>query len=196
LKEIGWVGHTKVIGALRAYAVRHGNGPFVTEIERPVNELHSFQDEHNVHNEWQGCLRIGWFDAVATHYAMRAEWESSFDHCGYSSPPGIHSLAITNVDRMERWLREGHDWCLCTGYEWRGGGPLVFEPGCLFPHHPGKLTEDLFQARPSYDRSGNTVEDLLVAIESLLHCPIEIASQGPTRDGKSWSGSLAEPHRK
>ena len=194
LKEIGWVGHTTVIGALRSYAVRHGNGPFVTEIERPTSELHALQDDHNVHNEWQGSLRIGWFDAVAAHYAMRAEWESSFDYAHYHSPPGIHSLAITNVDRLERWIRDGHAWCLCTGYEWRGGqgnGPLVFEPGC-FPS-PAGMTAALFEARPSYGRSGDTDAHLLAAIESLLHCPIEIASHGPTRDDKSWAGSLAGP---
>ena len=199
LKEIGWVGQTKIIGALRAYAVRHGNGPFVTEvIDRHGNDpMHmAFKDDHNSHNEWQGSLRVGWFDAIATHYAMRAEWQSSFDYAGYSSPPGIHSLAITNFDRMESWLRAGHRWNLCTGYKWNGDGPLVFEPGNIFHPHPGSLTDDLFQARPSYDCSGDTVEDLLVAIEHLLSCPIEIASQGPTRNGKSWSGSLSEPRRK
>ena len=192
LKEIGWQGHTKVIGALRAYAVRHGNGPFITEIERPTSELHALQDDHNVHNEWQGSLRVGWFDAVATHYAMRAEWESSFDYAHYHSPPGIHSLAITNVDRLERWIRDGHAWCLCTGYEWRGGqgnGPLVFEPGCF--SSPAGMTAALFEARPSYGRSGDTDAHLLADIESLLRCPIEIASHGPIRDGKSWAGSLA-----
>ena len=189
LKEIGWVGHTTVIGALRSYAVRHGNGPFVTE-----NDLHGFfRDDHNIHNEWQGSLRVGWFDTIATYYAMRAEWQSSFDYAHYHSPPGIHSLAITNLDRMERWLQAGHHWNICTGYKWNCEGPLVFEPDNIFHQHPGNLTEDLFQARPSYDRSGNTVEDLLVAIERLLGCPIEIYSQGPTRDGKSWSGSLAGP---
>ena len=199
LKEIGWEGHTKVIGSLRSYAVRHGNGPFVTEIKPLANELQSFQDDHNVHNEWQGSLRIGWFDAVATHYAMRAEWESSFDYASYHSPPGIHSLAITNVDRMKKWLRAGHPWIICTQYKWNGDGPLVFEPGCFAPPNfslSADMTAALLQATPVYEREGNTDHDLLVAIESLLHCPIEIASQGPTRDGKSWSGSLAEPHRK
>ena len=76
LQEIGWQGRTKVIGALRAYAVRHGKGPFVTE--KDSCELRkALLDDHNVSNEWQGSPRIGWFDAVATYYAMRAERESS-----------------------------------------------------------------------------------------------------------------------
>ena len=127
---------------------------------------------------------------------MRAEWESSLDYAHCCSSPGIHALAITNLDRMGRLNKAGIPWRICTGYEWNGGGPLVLEPGNIFHPHPGSLTDDLFQARPSYDCSGDTVEDLLVAIEHLLSCPIEIASQGPTRNGKSWSGSLSEPRRK
>jgi len=194
LKEIGWQGHTKVIGALRAYAVRHGNGPFVTEF-KPVDNcelIGILKDEHNVLNQWQGSLRIGWFDAAATYYAMRAEWESSFDYAGHSSLPSIQSLAVTNIDRMEKWISSGHHWDLCTGYGWLyGHGPLVFEPGCFSPSFD--RTEALFHASPEYEAWGNTIEDLLSAIESLLHCSIEISSRGPTRDGKSWSGSLAGP---
>ena len=202
LKEIGWQGRTKVVGALRAYAVRHGAGPFVTE-----DHYMQFMDEHNHFNDWQGQPRFGWFDAVASHYAMRAEWESSFDYAHYNSPPGIHALAITNLDRMHRLNHAGIPWRICTGYEWEGCGPLVFEPGCFSPIEsriaglPTGMTAALFQAGPVYGRTGNTDDgdDLLAAIEGLLRCPIEIVSQGPTKDDKSWSGSLDschEPHNR
>jgi adenylosuccinate synthase len=191
LKEIGWKGNTKVIGALRAYAVRHGNGPFVTE-----DHYMEFMDEHNGWNDWQGPPRFGWFDAVATHYAMRAEWESSLDHAHCCSTPGIHALAITNLDRMGRLNKTGIPWRICTDYEWNGGGPLVFEPGC-FPRREGRIaalpsdmTAALFEAMPVYGCSGGTDSDLLRVVEGLLRCPIEISSRGPTRNDKSWFGSL------
>ena len=179
LKMIGWAGQTKVIGALRAYAVRHGDGPFITEDHHYVEE---FQDEHNTFNNWQGAPRFGWFDAAAAHYAMVADRESSLDYAGCSSPWGIHSLAITNLDRVHKLLKDGKHWKICTGYTWNGGGPIVFEPGCFTP--PAAMTDALFQAEPVYGRRGNTISDLLAAIETLLHCPIEITSQGPTRDEK------------
>ena len=185
LQMIGWEGSTKVIGALRAYAVRHGDGPFVTE----NHHYTEFQDEHNTFNNWQGTPRFGWFDAVAAHYAMAAERESSGSYAGAKTPWGIHALAITNLDRMHKMLKEGKHWKICTGYTWNGGGPLVFEPGCFTT--PAVMTKALFQAEPVYGRRGNTISDLLTAIEILLHCPIEITSQGPTRGEKLWDGSVS-----
>jgi adenylosuccinate synthase len=74
------------IGVIRAYATRHGEGPFVTfdaELTR------ARPDEHNGDCAWQGSFRLGAFDAVATRYAL--------DAAG-----GVDALVMTNLDRLAR----------------------------------------------------------------------------------------------
>src|SRR3989339_659853 len=83
-KEIIGLSQAKIIGILRAYATRHGNGPFVTENKRLSSLI---PDLHNSSNEWQGKFRIGWFDLVTTKYALEVSGK-------------IDSLAITCVDRL------------------------------------------------------------------------------------------------
>ncbi len=56
------------IGILRAYATRHGPGPLVSE-NAPLSE--QLVEPHNTTNPWQGPMRVGWFDAVATRYALQ-----------------------------------------------------------------------------------------------------------------------------
>jgi adenylosuccinate synthase len=84
LSESGFEGSIGRLGVLRAYSTRHGAGPFVTEDP----ELTAARpDRHNLAHDYQGGFRVGWFDAVAARYAIRA--------CG-----GVDGVAITNVDRL------------------------------------------------------------------------------------------------
>ncbi|MCK6681487.1 MAG: adenylosuccinate synthetase [Thermoanaerobaculia bacterium] len=72
------------IGVLRAYATRHGAGPFVTE---DAGLTASLPEIHNVPNEWQGPMRAGWLDLVMLRYAVRVAG-------------GVDALAVTNLDRL------------------------------------------------------------------------------------------------
>lgn len=73
----------KTIGVLRAFATRHGAGPFVSE----DNELsQKIKDVYNKFNLWQGAMRMGWFDIVAICYALQV--------CP------VDELALTNIDRL------------------------------------------------------------------------------------------------
>lgn len=82
LADAGFEGEATRHGLLRAYATRHGAGPFVTEsAELTVTPC------DNVNGEWQGAFRTGWFDAVAARSAL------SF------SP--VDELVVTNLDRLD-----------------------------------------------------------------------------------------------
>jgi len=70
------------IGVLRAYATRHGAGPFPSE-----DKSLSFPEFHNMHGQWQGCFRLGHFDHARVIYAL--------DAVG-----GIDELAINHLDRF------------------------------------------------------------------------------------------------
>lgn len=70
-----------VLGLTRAYAVRHGAGPFPTAGTLAVPE------PHNADGGWQGAFRTGALDGVLLRYAVRV--------CG-----GVDALAVTCVDRV------------------------------------------------------------------------------------------------
>lgn len=74
----------EIVNVVRAFAHRHGAGPFVTE--EPLLSPY-LDDDCNRHNQWQGAFRVGWFDVLATRYALSLN--------GYRG-----MLAVTNLDRL------------------------------------------------------------------------------------------------
>jgi len=169
------------LGVLRAYATRHGPGPFVThdaELESRLPEL------HNGKNPWQGPMRVGWFDAVAGRYAVAVSG-------------GCDAVALTSLDRLSGLPSVR----VCVAY--RGpAGVLRQLPGSPAPsrEHQMALTELLSTCQPVYQelpgwsavRSGSSlapqVESFLRFLESAegIGAPISIVSFGPTAADKLW----------
>lgn len=75
----------RVIGVMKAYTTRVGEGPFPTENDDISELLHSMGREFGATTG--RARRCGWFDAVATHYAAMIN--------------GIDDLAITNLDGLD-----------------------------------------------------------------------------------------------
>lgn len=75
----------KVIGVMKAYTTRVGEGPFPTENETISDMLHEMGREFGATTG--RARRCGWFDAVATRYATMIN--------------GIDSLAVTNLDGLD-----------------------------------------------------------------------------------------------
>lgn len=75
----------RVIGVMKAYTTRVGEGPFPTENDDISDLLHSMGREFGATTG--RARRCGWFDAVATHYAAMIN--------------GIDDLAITNLDGLD-----------------------------------------------------------------------------------------------
>ncbi len=74
-----------VIGVMKAYTTRVGEGPFPTEEESVSDLLHAMGREFGATTG--RARRCGWFDAVATRYAAMIN--------------GIDELAITNLDGLD-----------------------------------------------------------------------------------------------
>src|SRR5207249_3575598 len=55
-----------LLGITRAYATRHGDGPFPTYSAELTSRLH---DSGNPWNPWQGGMRCGWLDLALLRYA-------------------------------------------------------------------------------------------------------------------------------
>ena len=75
----------RVMGVMKAYTTRVGEGPFPTENRQISNMLHEMGREFG--STTGRARRCGWFDAVATRYATMIN--------------GIDELAVTNLDGLD-----------------------------------------------------------------------------------------------
>ncbi|MBA3543883.1 MAG: adenylosuccinate synthase [Chthoniobacterales bacterium] len=76
----------RVLGVMKAYTTRVGEGALPTEDEGIAGMLHEMGREFGATTG--RARRCGWFDAVATHYATMIN--------------GIDDLAITNLDGLDQ----------------------------------------------------------------------------------------------
>jgi adenylosuccinate synthase len=184
LDGIGFEGSVEKIGVLRAYATRHGAGPFPTEATH-LSQL--LPDTHNTFGRWQEGFRAGWFDAVLARYAIAV--------CG-----GIDALALTNLDRItglssvkvatayrlddvSRKEREA----VVSASTWDESGMVVEslrkKPFLTDLGYQESLTAIAERAQPIY-RSAPRGEEFIHMIERELHVSVSIASYGPAAGDK------------
>jgi adenylosuccinate synthase len=172
LAQAGDPGAVHTLGVVRAYATRHGAGPLVTEEPVLAGRL---PEPHNPGGGWQGPMRCGWFDAVATRYALGLD--TAVDH-----------VAVTCLDRLDalRELRLCHSYRMPAG---EGGGPVV-DLGAIAAGPRGVLTERLGRLRPEYleiPRRGPAGEHALIStMEQLLGRALALVSSGPASGDKCW----------
>jgi adenylosuccinate synthase len=176
LRRHGWDGDVVTIGVLRAYATRHGPGPFPTEDPRLADAL---PEPHNASEGWQGAFRRGWPDLVLARYAR--------DACG-----SLDALAITHLDRLGALPR----WKAARAYESfdpdlatldREGLCIGLRPGDLA--HQQRLTHALQQARPVYDALPSDPDRFVERVETELGLPVTVTSHGPKARDKRQRGS-------
>jgi adenylosuccinate synthase len=90
----------RVVGVMKAYTTRVGEGPLPSESQEISDMLHGMGREFGATTG--RARRCGWFDAVATRYAQMVN--------------GIDELAITNLDGLDT-LKELK---ICVAYTCRG----------------------------------------------------------------------------
>lgn len=157
-----------VIGVVKAYATRVGEGPFPTELNDQAGE-----DLRRAGNEFGATTgrprRCGWLDAVSARYAIRLS--------------GVNKLAVTKLDVLDD-LAEIK---ICTDYTVNGESVGV----------PGDA-EDLEQVVPVYESwpgwqsstcDARCWDDLpekaqryLERVSELLGAEIDLVSTGPDRE--------------
>lgn len=184
---------TGVLGIVRTYATRVGEGPFPTEMVEGEAEMAEMIRERG--NEYGSVTRrprrCGWFDAVATRYAAELN--------------GFDSVALTKLDVLDT-LDEIK---VCIGYEVNGKRVNTFPA----------VTSDLRQIKPVYktlagwntDTLGTTdfaslpanAQEYVKFLSRQIGVEIGLISTGPERDQtiimkgsvmESWfdSGSRAQ----
>lgn len=188
LKENNFDGQIVRVGIFRAYGVRHGPGPFVSE----DTELSSLiVDPHNLNNEWQRDFRIGWFDRVAIAYGIEANG-------------GAEELVITCFDQIANLP----EWKICTAYRLPDGDYDRDKFFHLDPNdrslatgirlgpekdleHQAKLAEILMHCTPVYGLTirgtfEERVEGFINMIERDLKVRVCLTSFGPYSQDNRW----------
>jgi adenylosuccinate synthase len=163
---------TGVLGIVRTYATRVGEGPFPTEMMDEEEEIANLIRQRG--NEYGSVTkrprRCGWFDAVATRYAAELN--------------GFDSVALTKLDVLDAM----DEIKVCVGYE-IGGERIDTFPA---------VSHDLRQIKPIYETLAGwksetlgvtKIEDLPAKareyvdfLSASIGVEIGLISTGPERD--------------
>jgi len=157
----------RVVGVMKAYTTRVGEGPLPTETAEVADMLHDMGREFGATTG--RARRCGWFDSVATRHATMVN--------------GIDELAVTNLDGLDTL----DSIKVCIGYR-VGSARLDYIPNdietlskCepIYVEFPGWKTPTdkckSWQEIPAKARS------YLKAIAELTGAKLTIASVGPAR---------------
>lgn len=159
----------KVVGVVKAYTTRVGEGPFVTELKDEIGQL--IRERGHEYGTTTGRpRRTGWLDTVVVNFA-----------CQLSQ---IDCLAITRLDILDTLPTLK----ICTGYKYQGR-PLAEYPASL---KVLDAVEPVYEELPGWqqDISGiRRYEDLPLNarryVERLSECAgsrLGIVSVGPDRE--------------
>jgi adenylosuccinate synthase len=158
-----------VLGVVKAYTTRVGNGPLPTELDEPLAS-----EMRRLGNEFGATTgrprRCGWFDAVVVRYAARVN--------------GLTGLAVTKLDVLDTLDKLG----ICTAYEVTGERFEEF-PGDLMMLEGAKPVYEWFDGWKTSTAGARKMADLPAAarkyldrIRELAATPISYVSVGTRRD--------------
>ena len=158
-----------VVGIVKAYTTRVGEGPFVTELFDEIGERIRIQG-HEFGTVTGRARRCGWFDAVIVKYAARVN--------GLTSISFMLLDVLTGFDKIK----------ICTAYKM--GDEIIH-------NFPASL-EDLAKCEPVYEELDGWNEDItkveryedlpenakkyIARIEELIDVNIDLVSVGPNRN--------------
>ncbi len=159
----------RILGVVKAYTTRVGNGPFPTELKGDLGERMRI-----VGGEFGATTgrprRCGWFDTVVVRHAIQIN--------------GIDELIMTKLDVLDQFKEIQ----ICIGYRFNGRAVDHF-PSCV---NTLDRVEPFYETVSGWMESITTVrrfKDLpkqakqyLRRIEELLQRPVKIISVGPKRD--------------
>jgi adenylosuccinate synthase len=158
-----------VVGVVKAYTTRVGNGPLPTELAEPLQS-----EVRRLGNEFGATTgrarRCGWFDALVVKYATRVN--------------GLSDLAVTKLDVLDTLDMVA----ICTGYEIDGELHEDF-PGDLLALEKVVPRYEWFEGWQTRTADARTLDELpkqarayLDRIESLVEAPITYVSVGTRRE--------------
>jgi adenylosuccinate synthase len=158
-----------IVGIVKAYSTRVGNGPFPTELENDIGErLRKTGGEFGATTGRP--RRCGWLDAVSLRYSIRVN--------------GIQKIAITKLDVLD----EFKEIRVCTDFK-IGGKKLIHYPTdsqTLDAVEPVYQTFKGWQTKTSdiqsYGKLPKEAKQYIEALSKMLDTKIWMVSVGARRD--------------
>ncbi len=158
-----------IIGVVKVYTTRVGNGPFPTEQTNEIGDkLRTVGGEYGATTGRP--RRCGWFDAISTRYSIMVN--------------GIQEIAITKLDVLDQFDHIK----VCTGYKFMGNFVKSFptDTNTLEAIEPIYETFEGWKKPTSgitsYPLLPKNAHNYIEAIEALLNIKIRIISLGARRD--------------
>ncbi len=157
-----------VVGIVKAYTTRVGEGPMPTELSDEVG-YHLQKKGHEFGTTTSRPRRCGWLDLMVVKHA-----------CMLS---GVTHLAITKLDVLNGLDKVK----ICTGYKLDGkkldGFPSAIEDVSIVePMYEEFDGWDDFEKPSSLEDLPSQAQSYLSFVESFLGVPIHVVSTGPKRD--------------
>jgi adenylosuccinate synthase len=159
----------KVVGVVKAYTTRVGEGPFVTEFPKALNE-----SVRSIGHEFGATTgrprRCGWFDALMVRHAVMLN--------------GAGSLAMMKLDVLDQMERLK----ICIAYTYKGKTFRQFpndlevmqKAKAVYKEFPGwKITTREIR---SYEELPKQAKNYIAAIEDLCGSRVDIVSVGSGRE--------------
>ena len=173
---------TSIVGVVKAYSTRVGNGPFPTELHDGTGER-----LRTVGNEFGATTgrprRCGWFDAVAMRHSVMVN--------------GIEQVAVTKLDVLDGFDEIG----ICVAYEHRGKRLRHFPTDLrtledvtpVFEFFPGWKTP--LSAAGRYEELPENARRYLEQMAEMTGTRLWVVSTGPRRDQTIAPPVGADQHR-
>lgn len=167
INEIGSPKDIYTLGITRAYMSRHGHGPLVTE-DAKIKEY--FSEEHNSSTDsWQGDFRYGWFDPLATRYAIEATG-------------GVDGLAVTCLDQIS--LLPTFTYAQkYTDVEKNELNAIPTQEG-MTEQQRVALTDTILTCTPVLETCSNKSEEIIKTISTTCGVDVAMTSKGKTASEK------------
>lgn len=162
-REIG-----RILGVVKAYTTRVGEGPFPTELTGDIGS--QIREQGNEYGTTTGRpRRCGWLDTFAIRYAAQVN--------------GLDDIVITLLDVLSGLP----DLRICTGYRLDGRRLEAFPacPGALAEAEPvleclEPWSDDITGVR-KFDALPDAAKAYVNRVEELVGAPVRIISVGPDR---------------
>ncbi|HLT75968.1 MAG TPA: adenylosuccinate synthase [Ferrovibrio sp.] len=158
-----------VLGIVKAYTTRVGEGPFPTELTDEIGQWLG-EKGHEFGVVTGRKRRCGWFDAVLVRQSVKLN--------------GIHGIALTKLDVLDG-LKELK---ICTGYE-VNGRQLDYLPASMGEQAAAKPIYETLEGWSETTRGARSWADLPATavkyvrrVEELIGAPVALLSTSPERD--------------
>ncbi|UMZ75160.1 adenylosuccinate synthase [Natranaerofaba carboxydovora] len=166
---IGPTNITNVLGVLKAYSTRVGDGPFPSELKDDIGD--KIREAGGEFGTTTGRpRRIGWLDLVIARYAKRVS--------------GLDQIALTLLDVLSGFEKLK----LCVAYKYKGETLKEFPASLEVLSKCEPVLEELpgweedITGIESYDDLPTNAKNYLKRIEEICSVPISVISVGPGRD--------------